>query len=388
MSHADDPVFWLEDNAAERRAPAAAKASRPRVVMQVTWSLVAGGSETYAMTVASHLDPTRFTSLMCAIDQGGALEAEARQRGLSYFVMHRRPGIEWRLMWRTYRLCRAQRVDVLHTHHFNQLFYTALAAKLTGARLVHTEHSIECYKRRRLRVALRVLSRLCDHVTAIGDDGAAVLRTLVPPHKLRIIRAGVDVAAFNRISQAQARQGLGLPADVPVAVIVARLYPEKNHALLLSAFARVVAQFPQAMLLIAGDGTERDAINHVVAQLGLAAHVRMLGVRRDVERLLAASDLFVLSSDREGLPVAVLEAMAAARPVVATAVGDLPRVVQPGITGQLVPPHDPPVLAAAMSEIFRDRPRAMQMGARGRAVVEQHYGLDAMIAQNEALYRA
>ncbi len=95
------------------------KTRPPRRVMMVTWSLVAGGSETYALTLARHLDCKRFTPLLCALDQGGALEAEIRRLKIPHFVMHRRPGLQFGLMWRLFRLFRRQRIGVVHTHHFN-----------------------------------------------------------------------------------------------------------------------------------------------------------------------------------------------------------------------------------------------------------------------------
>src|SRR3954447_4543668 len=110
-----------------------AATTAPRLrVMQVTWSLVAGGSEVYALKIASNLDPRRFESLMCAMDRGGKLEGEIDRLGIPRFVMHRRDGIDWRMMFRMRRLLRENKIDVIHTHHFNQLFYSAIAAQLSG----------------------------------------------------------------------------------------------------------------------------------------------------------------------------------------------------------------------------------------------------------------
>ncbi len=358
----------------------------PSAVAHVTWSLVAGGSEMYAYTIASHLNPEKFTSLMCAVDQGGALEPEVKRARIPYFIMNRRPGIELGLMWRLYRLFRERRVRVVHTHHFNQLFYSAIGAKLAGAKLIHTEHSIEHYKKRRFRIALRVLSIFCDKVVAIGSDGCGMLRDRVgiPERKLEIIRAGVEPGAFDE-SKSDARRALALDSQDRVVSIVARLYPEKNHLLLVRAFADVVKMVPRARLLIVGEGTEREAIIEEIARAGLNDAVQVLGVRRDVARILAASDAFVLSSDREGLPIAVLEAMAAARPVVATAVGDLPAVVRDGETGRVVPPKDRAALAAALVDVLTDSNRSQQMGVNGRKLAEK-YGLRAMIERYEKIY--
>jgi glycosyltransferase involved in cell wall biosynthesis len=358
-------------------------------VMQVTWSLVAGGSERYAFTVAAGLDPRKFLCEMCALDKGGAMEDEIRRAGIRFEVMNRRQGIDWGLMWRLYKLFRKHRVDVIHTHHFNQLFYSLAGARLAGARIIHTEHSVECFKRRRLRAALRLMSLFCDRVVAIGEDGARVLREDVgiPQSKLEIIRAGINIEMFDQ-SRSEARRELGIAETSRVAIIVARLFPEKNHLLLLEAFKEVARRIPEAKLLIAGDGVEEETIRDEIARLGLEDNVSMLGVRGDVARLLAAADVFALSSDREGLPIAVLEAMAARRPVVATSVGDLPMVVRPGETGLLVPPKDAISLAEALIKVLSDPEQSREMGERAHRMVAERFSLQAMIKRHARLYSA
>ncbi|PYP88345.1 MAG: hypothetical protein DMF61_07065 [Blastocatellia bacterium AA13] len=362
-------------------------ASRSTTVMQVTWSLVAGGAEMYALKIASGLNSHRYCSVLCAIDQGGALEPEIRSLGIPYYIMNRKPGVQVSLIWRMYKLFRHESVDVVHTHHFNQLFYSALGARLAGSRLIHTEHSVEYLKSRRLRIALRILSLFCHRVLAIGDDGARALKSEVglPASKVGIIPAGVDTTSFNEDKEA-ARLSLGLEQSDHVALIVARLYPEKNHRLLLNAFIKVVEALPRAKLIIAGEGTERAALEAEIVKLGLSSSVLMLGVRRDIARLLAAADLFVLSSDREGLPIAVLEAMAAGRPVIATAVGDLSRVVIEGETGLLVPPEDARTLSSAIIDLFKSPARMEGMGVLGRRLVAQRFSIRSMIEKHESLY--
>jgi glycosyltransferase involved in cell wall biosynthesis len=372
----------------QNRARSRARPRKPvRTVVQVTWSLVAGGSEMYALKLAANLDPVLYSSFICAMDQGGALEDEVRRSGIPYRIMNRKPTVQLAMMWRLFRLFRQIRASVVQTHHFNQLFYSALAAKVLGARLIHTEHSVEYLKARRFRIALRLLSMMCDDVVAIGDDGARVLREHVgiPARKLRIIRAGINPSS-ETTSKRQARRSLGLSENDKVAVIVARLYPEKNHLMLLEAFAKVLHDQPSARLLIVGEGTEQAAIASHIQKLGLADSVNMLGVRRDVDVILAACDLFVLSSDREGLPIAVLEAMAMARPVVATSVGDLSRVVVDGVTGRLVEPGQAEALAHAMSSVLGDESLAIRMGEATRAVAIRNFSLDAMITKFQSLY--
>ena len=341
----------------------------------------------YAYTIAANLDSARYSSFMCALDQGGPLEPDIENSGIPYLIMNRRPGLELSLMWRLYRLFRKHRPAVVHTHHFNQLFYSALGARLAGARIVHTEHSVEYLKNRRFRIALRLLSILCDRVIAIGNDGRRALASQVgiPARKLVVMRAGVNLSAF-RISQSEARRVLGIPDSQPVVAIIARLFPEKNHKLLLAAFKEVARRISGARLLIAGEGVEKQAIADEISRLGLAGSVDLMGVRRDVARILAASDLFVLSSDREGLPIAVLEAMAAGKPVVATAVGDLPAIVRDGETGFLVPAKDVARLAEAICSVLSQPELAAEMGLNARRFVEESYSVESMITRIEELY--
>ena len=183
----------------------------PLRLMQITWSLVAGGSEMYAYKIARGLDPRKYHSFMCALDQGGALEPEIEASGIPYFIMDRHPGIHLTLMWRLFRLFHRLGIDAVQTHHFNQLFYAAIGATLVGARIVHTEHSIEYLKRRKYRWALRLLSIFCYRVIAIGTEGADCLRNQVaiPGRKIDIIHAGVEPAALQG-SRLRARQVLGL----------------------------------------------------------------------------------------------------------------------------------------------------------------------------------
>lgn len=367
---------------------AAEEVRRARVkIMQVTWSLVAGGAEIYALTIARNLAPTHYATELCALDQGGALEAEIKRLGISYRVMNRRQGIDLRLIWRLYRFFARERPGIIHTHHFNQLFYSFIGARMTGARIVHTEHSLEAYEgRRKMRLALRLLSIFCRKVVAIGSESETFMRERVgiPERKLTVIRAGIDLKAFNE-SKAEARAALGLSSKDRVVAIVARLYPEKNHQLLLAAFAEVCEHVANARLLVVGEGTERAAIQEEIKRLRLEDHVKMLGVRRDVARILAATDVFALSSTREGLPIVVLEAMAAARAVVATAVGDLPSIINDRETGIIVPPGDAHAMASALIELLNDESLAMRVGEAARSSV-QAYGLETMISRYQNLY--
>jgi glycosyltransferase involved in cell wall biosynthesis len=357
-------------------------------VMLVTWSLVAGGSEAYAFTLAQNLDRKQFSPLMCALDQGGALEPEIKHSDIPYWVMNRRSGIQVDLMWRMFRLMRRKRVNVVHTHHFNQLFYSFIGAKLCGARLIHTEHSIENYDHPHRRRALRVLAMGCYRVVTSGEESARILHNKVgiPEDKLQIVHTGIQVDSFD-ITREDGRRELQLAPDVPVAATIARLSPEDDHKDLLEAWVEVVRVIPDAILIIAGDLTEELALNSEIERLALQKQVQIVEIWGNEANVLAACNVFVLCANREELPLSLLEAMAAARPVIATSVGNVPLLVREGETGTMVPPHDSAALAEALIQILCNPERGTQYGEVGRQAV-QGYDIKSMIEAHQALYGA
>jgi glycosyltransferase involved in cell wall biosynthesis len=355
------------------------------VVVQVTWSLSAGGSERYATSLATGLKRDGYQPLVAAFAGGGPFESVLRNEGIGVTVFEPEPGISVRKMWRLYQEFRSARPRVIHTHHFAPLLHSLPGAILSRAKLIHTEHGLSTYKASGYRLALRVMSWFCDAIVVVGDDAARFMSEEVgiSRRKLRVIPGGVDLSPCT-IPREEARRMLGLPLDELVAVIVARLSPEKNHSMLLRAFVRVQNKL-KMRLLIVGDGPARGSIEAEIASLGLQETATLLGVRTDIPQILAASDVFLLSSNREALPLAVLEGMAAGLPVVATNVGDLPMIVKEGETGMLVNPDDECEFANAIFELLIDTNKARELGLRGRKLAEG-FSVTAMVGAYESLY--
>jgi len=355
------------------------------VVVQVTWSLSAGGSERYATSLATGLKRDGYKPFVVAFAGGGTFESLLRTEGIGVTVFQSEPGISVKKMWRLYQEFRRVRPRVIHTHHFAPLLHSLPGAILSGARLIHTEHGLSTYKAPGYRFALRVMSWFCDAIVVVGDDAARFMseKVGISKRKLRVIPGGVDLSPCA-ISREDARARLGLPLDEPVAVIVARLSPEKNHSMLLRAFTRAQNKL-KMRLLIVGDGPERTAIETEIASLGLREVVTLLGVRTDIPEILAASDVFLLSSNREALPLAVLEAMGAGLPIVATNVGDLSMIVKEGETGVLVNSEEDGEFADAIIELLSNTSKAKEFGLRGRELADG-FSSAAMVCAYESLY--
>jgi len=211
----------------------------------------------------------------------------------------------------------------------------------------------------------------------------------LPAARLALIYNGVDTRLFCPDLEARAhwRKELGLGEREPVIISVGRLAPEKDYGLLLEALAATRDLGPEAKLVLVGDGAERTTLQDEAAELGLQQRVRFVGRQRDVPGLLSAADLFALSSLSEGIPMALLEAMACGLPVVALRVGGTPELVEDGRSGLLVGGRKPEDLAEAISRILTERDTARAMGVAGQRRVAERFSLESMLEGYGALYR-
>jgi sugar transferase (PEP-CTERM/EpsH1 system associated) len=355
--------------------------------MQLAYSLKRGGSERMAVDLSLGLDASRVRSSMCALAYSGELAHELKSAGIPVHVIGRRSGLDWSVIPRLYRVFRENRADVVQTHHFVSLLYGAVGARLAGAAIVHVEHEYYSLQRPWVKRCFRLLAPLCSTIVAVGDQVREFLIREVglPPTRVRVIRNGVDVERYSPWRRVP-RTTLGLPPDGRLIGHVGRLEPEKDQRTLLRAFRIVLSACPDVRLIIVGEGGKLRDLQQTAASLGITAHVHFLGLQEDVKNLLPHLDVFALPSLNEGLPLALLEAMACGRPVIATAVGEIPRVIHEGVTGLMVPPDDPTALAASIRAIL-DRPEwGVEMGRSARQLVQETFSLSLTIRQYQDVY--
>jgi glycosyltransferase involved in cell wall biosynthesis len=240
------------------------------------------------------------------------------------------------------------------------------------------------------RLLYRAGGRRIDAFVAVSSDvGAAIRRAYHPGRgRLVVIPNGVDLARFGEpADRVEVRRELGLSDDARLLIVVAKFLEQKGHRILLDALPPVLADHPELHVLLAGEGPLRVHLENHAATGGMAARVHFLGNRRDLPRILAASDLFVLPSLWEGLPMALLEALASRLPVVATNVSGSREVLADGDAGVLAPPGNPRALTAAIAGLLADPARAAAMGQAGRERVELHYSAAGQAARHADLYR-
>lgn len=317
---------------------------------------------------------------------GTAMEAALDAEGVPTWFLGKRLGPDLRMVPRIARAFREFRPDVLHSHMYALKYALPALALRRRCRAVHTFHNVA---ERESDAATRRVHALAFRVgvvpVAIGDAVAESARRVYGRAPRHTIPNGIPVAAYAERpgTREEVRRGLAIPLDAPVFICVGRLDPQKNHEALLRAFFTVPSR--DAHLLVVGSGALRAGLERLAVELGVAERVHFLGVRSDVPRLLSAADVFVLASSWEGNPLAVMEAMAARKPVVATAVGCVPELV-PEPAGELVPPGDERVLASAMARFARDPLLAREKGAAAERIARDRFDEVVMARAYERLY--
>jgi len=360
-------------------------------VLYVVNDFVAGGAERHLIELWRRLDRGAFEVTIACFRREGSFAAEAGAVGwpIVDLGMNRRiyDAAGLRGLLRLVTLIREFRPDVVHGYLFGPNLFAAIAGRLCGVpAVVVAKRNVDAFESPR-QVAVQWLAhRLATHVTAVSDAVAESSVALgVPRARITVIPNGVDVARFADRPADRAR--LGINGGLPVIGSVGCLAARKDYGTMLEALALMRARGREVQAVLVGDGRDRLELEGKAQSLGLADRVRFLGERSDVETLLPAMDVFALSSREEGIPNALLEAMAAGRPAVATAVGGTPEVLTDGETGWLVPPGSPEALAAALEQAIGDPAEAARRGAAARSAAEQRLGIDAMARRHEAFYR-
>jgi glycosyltransferase involved in cell wall biosynthesis len=329
--------------------------------------------------------------VVAALEQAGPWAERVREMGAPFYLLGKRPGLDPRMVPALMRLLRREGVDVLHAHNQAAAFYGGLAGLLLRRPMVITRHGASFGRDRSHLWLGRLGARLARRVVCVGEEARQVARQVdrVPESHLRLIYNGADTALYrpDPEARASARAELGLAPTEPAFISVGRLSPEKDYLTLLQALALLGRQGPVPRLLMVGDGPERPALERTAGEMGLGKAVLWLGERQDVPRLLAACDVFALSSLSEGVSIAVLEAMAAGLPAAVTRVGGNPELVEQGRSGLLVPPADPAALASALGRLLGDPAGARAMGQAARARTEERFSLATTARAYAELYR-
>ncbi len=360
-------------------------------VMHVVLNLDMGGLERIVDDLLRKSDRSEVASSVCCVEKDGRLAEELRRDGIEVISLEKGPGKRLKGFTRAFRLFRSRRPDVIHTHQVGALFYAGPAARLAGVPVVvHTEHGRNFEKGWRWRALGRIGARCVDRIFTVSNDIAqeAFRLKVYSPEYTQTVINGIDVERFSQeVDATGLRKDLGLGENDYVVGTVARLDPIKDQKTMIRAFGRLRRRAGHAHLLLVGDGPSRGELEALVRAEGLEECVHFAGVQNDVVPYLKLMDVFALSSVSEGIPLVILEAMAAGIPVVSTAVGGVPEIVTDGKTGRLVPAEDVEAFGRILVELFEDAARRRTLGQAGRELVEREYSLERMARTYTEAYR-
>jgi len=307
-----------------------------------------------------------------------------------HFVRPIRPWEDLQALWPVLRAIRRFNPDIVHAHSTKAGYVARFACMLLRKSVIFTAHGWaftegrNMWKRRLLALAEQLAAKVTAKIICVSkhDRDLALRWKVARPDQLIVIHNGIDPQPFLKADGASLRQEQGLE-KATVLTFVGRLAPQKDPLTLLE----VVKKLPEAVLLLVGDGELRPLVERSIRKLGLVDKARLLGQRSDVPRILAASNIFVLSSRWEGLPYTIIEAMMAGLPVVATEVGGVPELVEDGVTGFLVPPRDPEALAEALQKLIADPELRRRMGQAGHEKALKEFTLARMLRETEKVYQ-
>ena len=374
-------------------------------VMRVIARLNIGGPAIHAILLTAGLDPARFESTLVtgveAAYEGNMLDLAA-EKGVQPLVIPQlgreiNPLKDWGTLIKLCRLFRDQRPHIVHTHTAKAGTVGRLAARLARVPIVvHTFHGHvfhDYFGPLQTKVFIgieRFLASLSDRIVTVSEGQRRELAAygVASLDKIAVVPLGFELDALLNCEslRGQLRRELGISEGVALVGIVARLTAIKNHRLFLDAARLIVEAGQEAMFLVVGDGELRAELEAYVAKLGLAERVIFTGWRRDLPRIYADFDVVALSSLNEGTPVSLIEAMAAARPVVATRVGGVSDVVLDKKSGYLVQSKDVEGLARGILDLLRAPDRAREMGQKGREAVHLRFAAQTLITNIERLY--
>jgi glycosyltransferase involved in cell wall biosynthesis len=356
-------------------------------------NLGVGGAEELVLRVSTNLHREGIECAAVAITRSGRIAREIAEAGVRLVEAPGQPGPrDPRAFANLVRLIRRERPDVVHTYLLNACLYGRLAAIVAGVPAIFAaEQNVYREKRRRHALLERLLATRTARVVACCRTVAEAYRRQVgvAAAKVAVVYNAVQFEPEPDIDQRRiARRRLGLDDDTFVVGNLGRLTEQKGHTVLLEATARLAKRHRGLAVLIAGEGPLRRRLEDQAERLGMARRVHLLGLRRDRATLYGAMDAFALPSRWEGLSLALVEAMGAGRPVVATTVGGNPEVVEHERSGLLVPPDNPNRLEAALESLLVDPARAGRLGRRAAREVRARFAIEQHVRQIAELYRA
>jgi glycosyltransferase involved in cell wall biosynthesis len=358
-------------------------------ILHLITELEPAGAENLLLSIARKLDKKRFHLVVGYVYGHGTLAPEIKRAGVKVIDLSRKGRIDPWLIIKLLLLIKKEKIKIIHTHLVHASIAGRIAAKLAGVKsIITTRHYTYDQKEKSLVNWIeRKTAVFNDSFIAISNavKEYMVTREKYKPEKITVIYNGIDLSLFDSENKKI------IPKNNYDFLVgsVGRLHPSKGYDTLLKSMPPVIKEFPSVKLIIIGDGIQRKYLEGLCFDLGISEQVIFLGRKTPAEviRFLKNIDLFVLASNWEGFGLALIEAMALRKPVVATKVEGICEIVEDGQTGFLVPPAQPQTLSFRIIQLLKDKPLAKRMGTKAREKVEQEFSLKVMVDKLDKFYQ-
>jgi len=358
--------------------------------MQITHDLAIGGLQQVVVNICRTIDRECFDVSVLCLRHLGSYVPDIEALGIKVMLIPQNQRTDYLSFLKVAKILREQKIDVIHTHNTQPFIDGTLGALISKVRtIVHTDHARDFPDKKRYMFAEWLMSQFAYRVVGVSDHTAWNLMHYekISRKKIITIHNGVDGSRFNiYVDKQKKRTELGIMKDGPIIGLGVRLTKQKGIAYLLDAMKLVLMHFPDTTLVIAGDGPIEDDLKRKAAKLGLGRNVVFVGPRLDIPELLKLFDLYVLPSLWEGLPMVLLEAMAAGCPIVCTDVGGVSTAVKHEVNGLLVKPADIEALSAAIISLLSDKAKRECLAQNGLKRFQESFSAEIMTRKYEQLY--
>ena len=359
-------------------------------VIHLVEELTIGGLEKILTTIVLNLDKKKYNISVWCLREGGFFADKLVKEGIDVKILHISTSRNPLSIYKLYRLLKCHKFDIIHTHAYSAGTIGRISAFLAGVPVIISHnHSVYDYYGKFYNLVEWFLSLITDRVICISEvvNGFANKTQRINSKKLITIHNGIDdVCDLTEKSSSDLKKELGIPINHPVICTISHMEEHKGLKYLLEAASLLLQSKNDVSFLLVGEGVLKKELKILCADLKIEKNVIFAGEQSDISEILSLSDIFVLPSLREGLPLTILEAMACGKPVIATNVGGIPEIVKDGENGILVYPKDPETLYMAMNELLGDREKREKMGRIGKRVCDESFRTKTMVEKVEDLY--
>ncbi len=358
---------------------------------QITHDLAIGGLQQVVVNICRTIDREKFDVIVICLRNLGEFVPEIERMGIKVrLVPQKQNGTDYFSFLKLASILKEEEVEVIHTHNTQPFFDGTIAGLLAGVRtIIHTDHARNFPDKRRYMFAEWLVSHFAYKIVGVSDHTChnLVHYEKIPENKIITIMNGIDLTRYKiEIDQQRKRMELGLNGKGPIIGLAVRLVEAKGIRYLLQAMKDVIPLFPDITLLIAGDGPLQDELKKMSVDLGIERRVLFTGPRLDIPELMKLFDIYVLPSVSEGLPMVLLEAMAAGCPIIATEVGGVPKAVHHGENGSLVRPGNPKALSSEIVRLLSNKDVRERYSENGVRLAQEKFSAEAMTRSYEKLY--